>query len=62
MFKHKIANVGYVLVMIAGVSYIAGNWFGYADNLPFSIINGILAAIGLGLMLWGIKKSGELKK
>jgi len=61
LFKNKIATIGYWMIMIAGVSMIASNWFDFADNLPVTIINGVLAAIGFVLMLWGMKKSGELK-
>jgi len=58
MFKNKTANIGYWLIMIAGVSMLAGNWF----DFDFTIMNGILAAIGFGLMMWGMKKGGELKE
>jgi len=61
LFKNKIATIGYWMIMIAGVSMIASNWFDFDDNLPVTIINGVLAAIGFVLMLWGMKKSGELK-
>lgn len=61
LFKNKIATIGYWMIMIAGVSMIASNWFDFDDNLPVTIINGVLAAIGFVLMLWGMKKGGELK-
>ena len=56
LFKNKIATIGYWMIMIAGVSMIASNWFDFADHLPVTIINGVLAAIGFVLMLWGMKK------
>lgn len=52
MFKNKIANVGYWMIMAAGVSMIAGNWL----DFDFTIINGMVASIGFGLMMWGMKK------
>ena len=62
MFKHKLSNIGYWMIMLAGVSMIAGNWFDFDDNLPLSLINGIVAIIGLVLMFWGMKKASDLEK
>ena len=62
MFKHKLSNIGYWMIMLAGVSMIAGNWLDFDKNLPLSLINGIVAFIGLVLMFWGMKKAGDLEK
>lgn len=58
MFKNKLANIGYWMIMAAGVSMIAGNWL----DFDFTIINGVVAGIGFGLMMFGMYKGDEMKQ
>ncbi len=58
VFKNRAANIGFWMIMAAGLSMI---FEGY-HNYNVEIINAAVAGIGLGLMIGGIYKAGGLKK
>lgn len=58
LFKNKVATIGFWMIMLAGIVMISEPYHNY--NLE--IITAVVAGVGLGLMLGGMYKSGELKK
>lgn len=58
MFQHRLANIGFLIILVAGLLVTINNLF----NTGLEIVAGVIALVGIILLVKGMYKGGELKK
>jgi len=57
MFKHRLTNIGFLIILLVGLMVTINNLF----DTGLEIVTGGIALVGGILFVYGLNKGGEIK-